>query len=221
MSNIIIIGFATEGSTDVRFLESVIRRTFEDVAFECNSLPEIHSVQHISTKKEEFVKEILQAAEEASNIGVMVLCVHTDADDSSDESVYNNKIIPAFEVVEKTEGIICKNLVAVVPVYMTEAWMLADVDLLKEEIGTNKSLNDLGLNRTAQSISDPKKVIKDAIQIAFADQTQRKRKRSIEISELYLPIGQRIPLRKLEELSSYQKFKDGVREAYRKLNYLH
>jgi hypothetical protein len=32
MSNIVIIGFATEGATDVRFLESIIRRTFEEVA---------------------------------------------------------------------------------------------------------------------------------------------------------------------------------------------
>jgi hypothetical protein len=32
----IIIGFATEGSTDALFLENIIQKTFEDVAFECH-----------------------------------------------------------------------------------------------------------------------------------------------------------------------------------------
>jgi len=35
MSKQVIIGFTTEGKTDVQFLESVIQRSFEDVAFEC------------------------------------------------------------------------------------------------------------------------------------------------------------------------------------------
>jgi len=37
----VIIGLATEGNTDTRFLESVVRRTFEDVAFECSEPIEI------------------------------------------------------------------------------------------------------------------------------------------------------------------------------------
>ena len=42
----LIIGFVTEGSTDYRFLESIIQRTFEDVAFDCDGEIEILPVQY-------------------------------------------------------------------------------------------------------------------------------------------------------------------------------
>ena len=45
MSKQIIIGFAAEGPTDVRFLESIVQRSFEDVAFECDGEVEILPVQ--------------------------------------------------------------------------------------------------------------------------------------------------------------------------------
>lgn len=221
MSNIIIIGFATEGKTDFRFLESVIRRTFEDVAFECISTLEIHSIQHVPTKKENYVNEILQAARTADKIGVMVLCVHTDSDHKTDANAIQYKISPAFQAVQNSDEEICKNLVAIVPIQMTEAWMLADPEMLKEEIGTNKSIDELKLHRNPQEIADLKQVIKDALLIAFEDQSKRKRKRNLGIAELYLPLGQRVDLKRLSRLTFYQKFKEAVREAYKKLGYLH
>ena len=47
MNRQIIIGFTTEGPTDVHFLESIIQRTFEDAAFECPGNVEVLPVQHI------------------------------------------------------------------------------------------------------------------------------------------------------------------------------
>jgi hypothetical protein len=41
MSKQIIIAVATEGTTDIRFLESIIQRTFEKIAFECSDLIEV------------------------------------------------------------------------------------------------------------------------------------------------------------------------------------
>ena len=35
MSNFILAGLFTEGSTDVRFLSSVVQRTLDEVAFDC------------------------------------------------------------------------------------------------------------------------------------------------------------------------------------------
>ncbi len=219
--NILIIGFTTEGSTDVRFLESIIRRTFEEVAFECKGEILIHDVQHLEVGKDNFTGEVMQAARKAEENGIMVLCVHADADDVTDHTTFLNKIRPAFSVVEETDEALCKNLVAIVPIYMTEAWMLADKELLKEEIGTGKSEEELGLLREPESVADPKELIKEAIRIAFADDTRRRRNRSLHIAELYQPLGQKITLEKLKSLSSYQKFRQGVREAFIKLNYLH
>jgi len=42
----------------------------------------------------------------------------------------------------------------------------------------------------------------------------------LTISELYLPIGQALDLEKLEVLSSYQDFKNNIKEAFRKLHLL-
>ena len=39
----LIIGFVTEGTTDHRFLETIIQKTFEDIAFECDNQIEIRS----------------------------------------------------------------------------------------------------------------------------------------------------------------------------------
>ena len=98
--------------------------------------------------------------------------------------------------------------------------MLADKALLKQEIGTNKSDIELGINRHPETVSDPKEVISNAIRIAREELTQ-KRRRQLTITELYLPLGQSVDLSKLENLTSYQDFKKNIREAFVQLNLLH
>jgi hypothetical protein len=221
MSNILIVGYTTEGNTDVRFLESVIRRTFEEIAFGCEGLIDIHSVIHIPTQKRKYHEEIRIAAQKAFEIGVMTLCLHTDADDSSDWNAFESRINPALSGVVNERNNICKVLVPLVPIYMTEAWILADVDLLISEIGTGKTVTELGLNKDPESVADPKGLIEDAIRIAFADTTRRQRKRIIKIDELYQLIGQKINLTKMHKLSSYIKFRKAVENAYISLNFFH
>jgi len=118
----VIIGFTTEGSTDIRFLESVIQRSFEDVAFECIGQVEVLPIQYIEKQSGNFVEAVKDYSRQAESIGVMALCVHADADATSDSNTLNNKIKPAFTAVKALQGEpVCKNLVAIVPVQMTEA----------------------------------------------------------------------------------------------------
>lgn len=216
----LIIGMITEGKTDVRFLESIIKRTFESVAFECTGDIEILDIQKIQVTKSTFKDEVMEAAIKGwENYGISTLCVHTDADDVSDGAVFQNKISPAFEAVKNSKQDICKVLVPVVPVQMTEAWMLADTVLFKEEIGTEKSNNELGIHLPPEHITNPKQTIKDAIRIALAHLPSRRRR--LKISELYLPIGQKINLQQLGNIPSYAKFKSEVRAALRDLNLLY
>lgn len=111
-------------------------------------------------------------------------------------------------------------MVAIIPIQETEAWLLADKELLKQEIGTNKTDNELGINRQPEEIANPKEVIETAIRIARADMTRRRRSQ-LTITDLYLPIGQSVDLEKLELLSSYRDFKNNIREAFIQLNLLH
>lgn len=220
MKNQITIGFATEGSTDVRFLESIIQRTFEEVAFDCKGEIEILPVQHLAKEPGDIETAAVGYARKADNLGIMVLCLHKDADSPTDVNAFRFNIQPAFEAIETTPDIVCKNLVAIVPIQMSESWMLADTKLLKDEIGTDLSDRELNLDRRPEAIADPKAIIADAIRISRKSLTQRRR-RELNIGELYQPIGQKIDLAILRRLSSYFKFREAVRESFRKLNYLH
>jgi Domain of unknown function (DUF4276) len=152
--------------------------------------------------------------------GLMVLCIHVDADNVDDASVIATRFEPLLEKVAMRVGQdICDVIVPIVPVQMTEAWMLADIALLKDEIGTQLSDLDLGLHRRPESIADPKEVIRAAIRIASEGKSRRHRD-DLEISELYQLIGRKIDLSKLRQLKSYLKFEDNVRTAFRQLKYL-
>lgn len=220
MSNIVTIGLATEGTTDIRFLQSVIQRTFEHIAFECKGEIEVYDPVYLGPTKGQFVESVENLARKAAEQGIMVLCIHADADESSDQKVWDHKFYPAFQQIENSETDLCKNLIPIIPIQMTEAWMLADREVLLSEIGTDQLPQNLGLHRDPESISDPKFVISEAIRIAFADLPKRRRNQ-ITIADLYQPIGQKARMDRLERLESFQKFKSVVREAYRKLNYLH
>lgn len=222
MSRQIFVGLLSEGTTDNRFLESIVTRTFDQIGFECNGEVETE-VKLISIDKfgKNFIEQVVEASQKGINdFGIMILCVHTDSDNASDLTMFNTKINPAQnELNTKDENLFCKILTAIVPVQMIEAWMLADKELLKSEIGTTKSDNELGFNRNPELISNPKVVIENAIRIARAELTNRKRK-ELKIGELYLPIGQKININDLDILPSFVKFKESIRQAYRKLNYM-
>lgn len=218
MSNILTIGYITEGPTDERFLTSIIERTFTELAFACKGVIEIFPPQHLKTTKTNFSDKVFEAATIAEERGLMVLCVHTDADHLSDERARRHRIDPSFNKVQtSTKDHICKNLVAIVPIQMTEAWLLADNDLFLQEIMTTDSLHDLGIASHPEQITDPKSQIKNAIQLAFQDRPRRHRQQ-VRLADLYGPIGQRCDLNRLRELSSFQKFEQEIKNALQSLN---
>jgi hypothetical protein len=98
--------------------------------------------------------------------------------------------------------------------------MLADMQLLKDELMTDKSNQTLQLIRQPENYSDPKEAIRKAINITQTDVPRRKKQYEINISDLYLPIGQKITLTKLNQLVSFRKFFDGAKTILKDLNYL-
>lgn len=217
----IFIGLATEGTTDIRFFESIVRRTFQEIALqECR--PDIDiDIRRLNTKKTglSFTEYVKQASYDGvKDFGMMVLAIHADADKETYDGRKKYNIDPAQEELDKQGDDYCKILTPVIPVRMMEAWMLADKELLKSEIGTTKSDNDLKINRDPETIADPKAVIEEAIRIAQSDLPKRRQR--LTISDLYAIIGDKISINKLLSLDSYQKFQDEVRATYRTLNYM-
>lgn len=100
---------------------------------------------------------------------------------------------------------------------MTEAWILADKQLLKQQIGTTLSDTELNLNKDLESISNPKQAIENAIRIARQNIVKRRR-RNLGIGELYAPLGQLINIDQLMDLKSYRQFWDNVINSLKQLN---
>lgn len=219
----IFAGLFAEGNTDIDFLQNIVQKTLQALAFECSGQLDIEVLPiKIDKFGLDFSDQVLSASRKGlEDYGIQILCVHSDADSSYSINVYQNKISPSqHKLTQQNQNEYCKILVAIVPIQETEAWMLADKALLKQEIGTNKSDIELGINRHPETVSDPKEVISNAIRIAREELTQ-KRRRQLTITELYLPLGQSVDLSKLENLTSYQDFKKNIREAFVQLNLLH
>lgn len=220
MSNILQIGFTTEGSTDVRFLKNIIWKIFQEIATECNGVIDVYEPEFLKKGDGSFVEKVLGVCEMFNYFHV--ICIHCDSDSASTENVFNYSINPAFDAVDKSENNLCKNLVPVIPVQMSEAWMLCNVDLLMEKIGTKLSAADLGLPTKPsqiEKIANPKEIINEAIRKA-KNQSTRRRRKELSISQLYSPISQELKIEDLMTLDSFVAFRDHVRSAFKKLNYL-
>jgi hypothetical protein len=219
--NILTIAYTAEGTTDKRFLGNIIRKTFEELCYECDGLIDVYEPVFISKSGDGFVEECVNASKEAK--WAHVLCVHADADDDNDKAAQKNKIIPALTAINEIDvDDLCKNIVPIVPIHMTEAWMLADSTTLAKLLNTGKSPTDLRIKmkmKQIEKLSDPKEIINQAIDIAF-DNNSKKRKR-IEIEDLYIPMSQQIDLKILDQINSYRQFRLNAKNALIKLNYLH
>lgn len=219
--NTLVISLLPEGATDIRFLSNIIIRTAFDILIEKAEGQIDVSDLIILNKSKKYGRDyqILQAAKES--YGYHILIVHSDADENSDKEAFENRIYPGFSLVEDEVGKICKNLVPIVPIRMTEAWMIADKNTLKEEIGTDKDELQLELNfpiKNVEAIAEPKEKIKKAIQLACLQNPARLAR--INIADLYLPLGQKVDLSILNHLGSYRKFKKHLTEALKKINYI-
>jgi hypothetical protein len=223
MSNFILSGLFTEGTTDVRFLSSVVERTLEDVALECTgdieTKVEIVNINKTGLNFNEQVLEVSKLAHE--KYGVLILFVHTDSDSVNDDLVFQTKIIPAQKNLLEQDDVCCKHVIAIVPIQMTESWMLADKELLKAEIGIEKADTELGIHLNPETITNPKNVIENIIRMSKEDLPKRRRNKGLNIADLYQIIGQKIELTELDKLSSYLKFKNSLKDKLRELNFYH
>lgn len=218
MANILQIGYTVEGATDKRFLSNIIRKTFEYVIINSDRNIEVYEPVYLQKKGSNFVEQVKNLAIDYNYFNV--ICIHCDSDDISPNHVINSKFIPAFNEIEHHHSA-CKNIVKIIPVQMTEAWLMADFDLLKKKLGTTLNNSELGLPvRTSliESLSNPKDIINCAINKASEDMSRRRRR--LSISQLYSPISQEILIEKLISLSSFNCFLNEVITSLNNINYL-
>jgi hypothetical protein len=207
MAEILTMAFYAEGTTDFRFLIPIIRRTVEEIILDSDYEIDIYPIEEIKKiKGESFNEEIHKVAKKTEENQIKCLFLHCDADSNSKDQVMKNKIIPALKTIKS------QKIIPIIPVYMTEAWMLADLELLKDEINANNISNqDLGFNKQAEKYSNPKEIISNAI--LKAQSSKSRRKRNLSIAELYSPLGHKISLEKLKNLQSYKDFYNNLKDT--------
>lgn len=224
MSYQIYVGLFTEGTTDDRFLQNIVQRTMEEVAFDAHGQIEIEvCVIKIDKTGLDFKAQVTAASKKGvEDFGMSLFCVHRDADNSSAAETLKNIIEPAIATLaELNDEEYCKKLIPIIPIQETEAWMLADSDLLKTQIGATQNDSELGFHRAPESVASPKEVIENAIRIVQQyQQTSKRRRKGLRIGDLYLSISQLIDLQVLRRLNAYQEFELTVRQAFRELNLL-
>ena len=213
----IVLSFIGEGTTDSRFLPNIAERIVEQLLIEYNVKATIQW-QHIQKEGNSSEEVIFNAAKQARFCTTLI--VHSDADKAGAKETYKNKIKPALGLIDEAEEV-CKNITVVIPITETEAWLLVDRELLKEEINTSLSYQDLGLTYQIgriENIADPKKTLNDAINVHHSTLSKKRRKSAVTISQLYEPISQKIKLNDLKVLTAYVSFKEGITTSLKSKN---
>lgn len=208
----LFIGLIAEGTTDIRFLKSVIEKSIQELSWQCDNQVEIFPVREIVAEGDGFVEKMLAASECAwQNYGISALCIHADSDARTIDSVMLNKFDPFISALKSMpEEEYCKHIIPTIPIQMIESWMLADKELLKRLINArDMSDADLGLDRAPESYADPKSAIENAIRRAMAEQPKKKRN-LVGISDLYEILGNRLSLERLRTIPSFAKFEENV-----------
>lgn len=221
MQNVILVSFLGEGNTDYRFFSNIVQWLISELLLEKGKegLIQWQPVNKNGISTQEI---IYNASVQAKTSSTLVL--HSDTENKTVEETIETKFKSGLEQISKSgDGEVCKNITLVIPITETEAWMLVDKELLKTEMNTNLSSNDLGLTyqqNRIESISDPKQKINNAINIHHQRLPKKRRKYAVLIEDLYESISQNIELSKLECLSSYKKFKSDLTSALQRNGHL-
>lgn len=215
----LFIGLIAEGTTDIRFLKSVITKSIQELSWQCDKQVEIFDIREIKAEGDCFVEKMLAASKSAwRDYGISALCIHADSDARSVDNAMQYKFTPFLEALkDMPEEEYCKHIIPTIPIQMIESWMLADKNLLKQLINAKETSDaELGIDRQPESYTDPKSVIENAIRKAMSGQPKKKRDQ-ICIADLYEILGNRVTLDKLRTIPSFVQFEANVVYVFKEM----
>jgi len=206
----LVMALYVEGRPDERFLPIVIQRTVERILAQrgrtiVDVLEPVVLARSIDRRFQTRVDRILEAARRSA--GYHALIIHADADHPTPERAMEERIRPGFEQVRNAQERVCDKLVPIIPVRMTEAWMLVDSEALRMVIGVSADTQMLALPtrpRQVESDLDPKQTFRQAVQNALVHRSRRRRR--IDLGAIYEPLARQINMERLNEVPAYQQF---------------
>jgi Domain of unknown function (DUF4276) len=207
----LVFGFYGEEQIDYAFLMPLIARTLTQLVPDAYVFPYEIPEQKGLTQ----IEQLMFASHEGRGYNFIV--VHLDADDASPDNAYQERFQPDLATVLKTSPLEYNHdLVPLIPVYMTEAWMLADFDAFREVIGTKLSPKELGFPeypKAIEKISDPKILFRQAIAASRSG-------KHINTEEMYEPLARQITLTRLSEIPAYIDFRERLIKILESQHYL-
>lgn len=214
----VFAGFIAEGNTDYRFLKPIIEKVLDEVAFDSRGQIDVYVKNIECGKGVSFRNYVLNGRYKGKiNYGISLLIVHADADSLSNAATYHYKINPAkHALAAKSKKDYCQELIALVPIFELESWMLADKKLFKKNIFTDKSDQELNIQGHPETFTDPKERIQKAIELSQAE-LPKKIAKTLVIDSLYETIGESLDLKFLDSYTSYHDFKEQLIALFVKL----
>lgn len=205
----LVLALYAEGRTDERFLPIIIQRV-ADRLLRRYAIASVDVLEPLSLKVSpeagDRAERILSAAKMA--YGYNALIIHADADAATTEDALQNRYEPGNRLAQTREGDVCNDLAPLVPIRMTEAWMMADFDAFQDIVGADLSAGDLRFPdkpHQVERIQDPKSKLSMALNEIFS---KRRRRKMASLGQYYEPLARRISLDKLEKIPAFRQFKD-------------
>ncbi len=210
-----------EGATDYRFLSPLLARLCEDVCLNRAGQPvDISAVLALDDKPDmrnaPRAERIAKAARQAAG-SWNVLFVHSDGE-GDPESAVRERIAPALARL-RDAGMPHAEGVAVVPVRETEAWLLADGDVLRTVFGVMLDDAAFGLpasGAAVESIADPKQRLEQA----FAATRPSGRRARTGAAASFNAIGEQVSLECLRAVPSFRTLESELIGALERLHFL-
>ena len=206
----IVSALYPEGPNDENFFGALLLRIIDREANRMDDLPLITAVQPEIVRvedKSDRPNAILTAAKKTK--GRHLLFVHSDADNETDKRAREERIKPGLALIaqyrEKArDGTDLPIPVPLIPIQATEAWVLADAEMLANELEIDvQDVNDV-IEGKPERIARPKNPLNE-----IRDKAEDK----IGDQDFFQILGQSVRLEKLEVLASYRQFKKDLRSA--------
>jgi hypothetical protein len=220
----VTLALYVEGSTDGNFLPQIIKRT-TDIILAQHGRPDIEvPLPDCQWKKPANIAKraecILHIARKTA--GYHALIIHSDGDDRGYEQTIAELFQPGKNHVlsASIHENVCIDLVPLIPVRMTEAWMLADPDAICTVLGKKAEARALGIPTKAKLVEKelkPKATLEQIIQVAYPQQSRDWKRFK---AKLYNQLGSEISLKRLSDVSSYQQFVEDMTATLQTLNFI-
>ncbi|MDW3846465.1 DUF4276 family protein [Micromonospora sp. BRA006-A] len=197
----------SEGVTDDQFLPRLLARALTEICqVEFEDTVEVADVQPLRERRGPCSVADVVSLVEKNPASFSLVFFHHDQG-ANPERVAAEWLQPLRDLW----GDRAEQLIAVVPVRETEAWLLADGDALRSALGVRWSDAEMGLPeqpRRVESIADPKKVLNNIM-----DRISR------STTDHFGQLGELVSLAKLDGVPAYRQWWSDTRDTLIRLGY--